>query len=384
MISLPLRTLYDTKRSQSGMIPGRNKNQQDADRANHVSAPLESLIDPASFAPPPKRTGSGLAPAPPPSTVPRKVITAPSKYQDPRSSTPAVPPPKISSERELEQLEAAPPPVRGPYRTNTTGLSTENLPKPPARRGVPQTPPNPPSYEAATGGGGRPVPSLPPRLPARTNTGGSAESARGNDSSMLNQSAVNRLGAAGVSVPGFGIHSAPGTNAAASPPPPERPTVGPAQVNSLQNRFARLGTSSAGSSPAAEPPSSGTTWQQKQAALKTASSFQKDPSSVSLSDAKSAASTANNFRQRHGEQVAAGVKSANNLNQKYGVADRVGALAGQSQQQEQPAGGMAAVAGKKKPPPPPPKRKPGLAAAVQQPASEDAPPPIPLSTRPTF
>lgn len=229
----------------------------------------------------------------------------------------------------------------------------------------------------------------------------------------MNAGAVNRLGAAGVSVPGFGIgRSSPAHVASPSPPPP-RPAAGGAgnsngngngngggygaQVNELQNRFSKLGTSSpaSASSPAPPPPpSQGTTWAQKQAALKTASSFHKDPSSVSFSDAKAAASTANNFRQRHGDQVAAGVRSANSLNQKYGLADKAGALAGRGQVPAQASPGEAnasnanadavasALAGKKKPPPPPPKKKPGLSSAA--PVNDDAPPPIPMSTRPTF
>lgn len=118
--------------------------------------------------------------------------------------------------------------------------------------------------------------------------------------------------------------------------------------------------------------------------MKTASQFHKDPSSVSFSDAKSAASTANNFRQRHGEQVASGMKAANNVNQKYGVADKVGAFSQRAQGQgAQQAPQQTGIAGKKKPPPPPPKKKPELSAAQPQ-QDDDAPPPIPMSTRPTF
>lgn len=140
--------------------------------------------------------------------------------------------------------------------------------------------------------------------------------------------------------------------------------------------------------------------EQKQAALRTASNFHKDPKSVSMADARSAASTFNNFRQRHGEQVAAGVKSANNLNQKYGIADKVGKYAGQaSGQQQQQAGnsstastplspppGLVNALGKKKPPPPPPpKKKPQIGGAPQPtPPGDDEPPPIPLATKPTF
>jgi len=168
-------------------------------------------------------------------------------------------------------------------------------------------------------------------------------------------------------------------------------------MSELQNRFSKLGTSSSNVNTAATPPpSEGTTWAQKQAAFKTASSFHKDPSSVSFSDARAAASTANNFRQRHGEQVAAGAKAANNLNQKYGLLDKAqNSYAkvqgtqpqGQGQNQDQgaaiPSTGLASVTGKKKPPPPPPKKKPAL-MSVQAPPADDEPPPIPMATRPQF
>lgn len=393
------------------MIPGNKDKKEAESRANHVSAPLTSLKDPSTFAPPPKRTGTGLAPAPPPSNVQRKVVAAPSTYQDPRAAVPAPPPPKISSVSQLQQEEQATPIKRGPYTPNTTGLSTDHLPKPPARRDSPASPssPAPPSYETATRAA-RPVPSLPPRLPARTNTGGSGTSATSNQApsnngGMLNQNAVNRLGASGISVPALGINRSANANSSSpSPPPPPRSNAANAQVNALQNRFAKLGTSATNtnsptsSQAPAQTPAEGTTWQQKQAAMQTASAFQKDPSSVSFSDARSAASTANNFRQRHGEQVASGVKSANSLNQKYGVSDKVGGFAAQHQQQQadgqqgqpqSPMGsavsGLAGLAGKKKPPPPPPKKKSGL-AAVPRPANDgdDAPPPIPTATRPQF
>lgn len=178
-------------------------------------------------------------------------------------------------------------------------------------------------------------------------------------------------------------------------------------MNELQNRFSKLGKSSLGGSggTANPPPTEGTTMEQKQAALRTASNFHKDPSSVSMSDARGAASTFNNFRQRHGDQVAAGARSANNLNQKYGVADKLGGFAaagGQAQVGRQEEGvvggggsgsgpvspGMAGVLGKKKPPPPPPKKKPGLGGPPPPPGpsggDDGAPPPIPLSTRPNW
>lgn len=403
-----------------------------SDAPTHQARPINELRDPNSFAPPPRRTATGLAPAPPPSTAKRSVVPAPSHYHDPRA--PGAPKLEKQSvdpallewkaqhgqEQQQEQEEQAP---RGPYRVDTSGLSTDHLPPPPGRRdganGKPPALTAPPTYNSATGSGQRSVPapppraspaskepSLPPRLPARTNS--TATSASENSDvgqGQMNTGAVNRLGAAGVSVPGLGIGGKP---ASPSPPPPP-PRTGSGgnssagtPVNELQNRFSKLRTTQTADT-AQEPPAQGTTWAQKQAAFKTASNFNKDPSSVSLSDAKSAAGTANNFRQRHGEQVASGVQGANNLNQKYGVTNRLGAFAA-SQQRQQPhqeqgvepaktaspappvASAASGLAGKKKPPPPPPKKKPGLGGApAPAPApANDEPPPIPMSTRPTF
>jgi hypothetical protein len=129
------------------------------------------------------------------------------------------------------------------------------------------------------------------------------------------------------------------------------------------------------------------------------SDFKKDPSSVSFADAKSAASTANNFRERHGEQVASGVRTANSLDQKYGVSGKVGGYLGsaggggsgtEAGRTPSPAqshlGNISSVAGllgkKKPPPPPPPKKKPELGGNAVDAGDEDMPPPVPTSTRP--
>lgn len=263
----------------------------------------------------------------------------------------------------------------------------------------PALPPPAPARGATPGAASKP--SLPPRLPPRTNTSSMTSPASpepgiaGGSNNVLNKGAVNRLGAAGVSVPGLGIGKSGASSASPSPPPPHSRQPS-AQVNELQNRFSNLKATNS-EQDQQQAPAEGTTWAQKQAALKTASSFQKDPSSISMSDAKAAAGTANNFRQRHGEQVTSSMRSANSLNQKYGVANKIGGYAGGGQQQDQgqagnPAAGggaMSAVAGlaaKKKPPPPPPKKKPGLGGSATPTPTvvEDEPPPIPMATRPTF
>ncbi|KAK5997446.1 hypothetical protein PT974_02805 [Cladobotryum mycophilum] len=286
-----------------------------------------------------------------------------------------------------DEEEERPPSL--PYRMNTTGLATNHLPPPPTRRaGANER--SPPSYDSTTGTKRLPPPtpspassigsgpSLPPRLPPRSNSQSPERISPLPAPGTLNQGAISRLGAAGISVPAFGIGSSkPSNDDASGPPKPPRPNA--PQLNTLQNRFSKLGTSSTES--VATPPNEGTSWAQKQAALKTASAFQKDPTSVSFADAKAAASTANNFRQRHGDQVVAGLNTANNLNQKYGVADKVGGFASQNSSARNSASSIATAAsgvvGKKKPPPPPPKKKPSL-------VSDDTPPPVPLATRPTF
>jgi hypothetical protein len=134
-----------------------------------------------------------------------------------------------------------------------------------------------------------------------------------------------------------------------------------------------------------EPTAQGTTWAEKQSALKTASSLRDNPSSVSFSDARNAASTFNNFRERHGTQVASGLKSANALNSKYGLNDKVTSHSALSKQAE-PEYDYSPIVMEdntappaKKPPPPPPKKKPGLSAPVD---SSGGPPPIPLASKP--
>lgn len=315
---------------------GRNKDPSSSRAADHVSRPLSDLRDPSAFAPPPRRTASALGP-PHPRTKPS---SSPGQSPDPAQ------------------------PGR-PYWTDTTGLRTDHLPPPPGRG--PATKPAPPS--------------LPPRLPLRG--AGDAPSSHSAPDRYLNQGAVANLGAAG----------------GASPPPPRPTAVGTkssgerlgSHVDGLQGKFSALGMPS--DSSATPPPSQGSTLAQKQAALRTASAFHKNPSSVSLSDAKAAAGTANNFRQRHGDQVEAGVKRTHHLNQKYGVMDKVGAYADRGHQSQAgqattECAGPSLPAKKKPPPPPPPKKKPGVGGSSQQAAAGStdpgAPPPIPTTTRPAF
>ncbi|PON21725.1 hypothetical protein TGAM01_v209463 [Trichoderma gamsii] len=300
-------------------IPGRGHKEEEDIGASHVARPLSSLRDPNSFAPPPRRTGSGLAPPPPPSTAKRSVVKVPGTYQ-----------PAYEEEEEEHHIPT------GPYRADTTGLSTSNLPPPPVRRDHPNDR-SPPPYEsvvASSAGTRAPPPSLPPRLPPRSGSGtpGRTESplsALGANPNDLNQGAINRLGAAGISVPAFGIGKAsPSYDDDDAPPPPKppRPVAAPppqSHLNELQNRFARLGTSNTGSSAGSPTPPSETT---TPPAVRPAAPFPAPAPS-----------------------------------------------------------GSPGLAGKKKPPPPPPKKKkPTLSAAAVTPPANDEPPPIPLSTRPSY
>ena len=318
--------------------------------------------------------------------------------------------------------KSAPPAV--PYRANTTGLSTTGLPKPPVRRLEDG------QQSATASPTTKPKPSLPPRLPPRQNSHPTANAPspppdynsatqpqQPAQDQHLNQGALGRLGKAGVSVPGLGIGagrgvqggqgssqasnpwrngSSPNTPSTSSPTATQSPSI-----TGLQSRFGAMTTSPTSSSSNEPPtPSQGTSFAQKQAALRTASQFRNDPSSISLSDARSSAATANNFRERHGEQVATGWKGANALNKKYDVANRFNGTADQSgsaspvkedgpiamrDNTAKPVGGESMPASPwanelsqgafKKAPPPPPVKRTGT-------GSSGAPPPVPMGSKP--
>ncbi|KAK6332183.1 hypothetical protein TWF718_002715 [Orbilia javanica] len=349
-----------------------------------VSArPLTSLKDPYSFGAPPKRDPK--APLPPPTQG--SVLGG-----EPATAAPTPP----AQEEEAPRSRS--------FQVNTTGLSTTGLPAPP-KRGLGTT------SSLSTLSSGRPTPPLPsrsqpPPLPGRQpsnfpNTQDKAPkdpnvTSQGITSSSL--SASMRLGHAGVSVPSLGI--GPEAHSRSVPTPPSR---GAAQapipsIGELSGRFSGLKASPVSPSGAhsEEAPASGTTWAQKQAALKTISQARKDPTSISFSDATAAAKTADNFRQRHGDQVVRGYQQA----EAAGIVDdSVGSkLTGHGAPKDSPQSkwgdaasrfsktgsthgldmsttpqGLASIAGKKKPPPPPKPKSLETASS---------PPPIPLSTKP--
>lgn len=358
-------------RDRAKGLMGKGSDPAEASR-NHQSRPLSSLRDPASFAPPPKHYaahGNGASASP--------VAPVRSGLGVPLSQAEL----EASQERQ-RQMEAAQReeeegarPRPGPYRVDTTGLSTSHLPRPPVRRPGSETctPVNSSTHPAAA------KPRLPPRLPPRQNSHPdlyapappptyqeSVNAPANPESGILNSGAINRLGKAGVSVPGFNIGrtASPPVPARASPRPRQDQNA-PAAASVLQSGFSsmRLGSSSETTG------TQGTSFAQKQSAFKTAQSFHKDPSSVSFNDMRSAASTANNFRQRHGDQVAVGMQTASGLNQKYGVLDRVN---GASSTAAAPTG----VLGKAPPPPPPPRPK------RKDLGGSGGPPPLPLASKP--
>ncbi|KAL8955297.1 MAG: hypothetical protein Q9183_006703, partial [Haloplaca sp. 2 TL-2023] len=365
---------------------GKGKSDHTAQAQNHVSRPLATLKAPESFGPPPKNVNyHGGAAVPNAITPDRRGLGAPLTTTEIREKEEAER--KEAHIQEEAARKPAPPPV--PYRVNTTGLSTSNLPKPPIRR--PEYGDHSPASPAWPST--KPKPSLPPRLPSRQDSAPTSEStsppppppysaisdpASARDG-QINQGAVGRLGAAGVSVSGFGIGSSGQNgnqvNGVTSSPDRNSPATNGGQLSELQSRFAGMSTRS--QDPAT--PSQGTSMAQKQAAMKSAQSFRNDPSSVSLSDARSTAATANNFRERHGDQVASGWKSANAMNKKYDVGGRLNSYTAQEsssnvESQQSQSNGASPL--NKRPPPPPP-QKTGSTNG-----STTSPPPIPLSSKP--
>ncbi|KAI5917098.1 hypothetical protein F4810DRAFT_716793 [Camillea tinctor] len=427
--------------SLKGQVKGllnRGDSSPESTRSNHSVAPITSLRDPSSFGPPPKRVnGSGPAPnghvLPPPTSTSSQGggPPLPSRRGPPDSSFPQHQRPVTATGPEDPALASK------PFRLDTTGLSTSHLPPPPLRGGGP---PRPSSSHPSSRPGAGPPPMLPPRLPPRNH----------HSPSLPPLGAPHQLApdADGISGPGFSLSmsSSGGWGKRRTPPPPlpplrattpmltasltPSPTKATAHLGDLGVRSfsphsqhlsapsssrpgssassrSRPGSSSSSRSrsplssshnsppnpnPNQPPGPQGTTWAQKQAALKTAADLHRDPASVSLADARAAASTANNFRQRHGDQVVAGARAAHSINERYGVADKMASTAasghpnhhhhhsgsGGSQgsfSSSSPFAGM--LAKKKKLPFPPPNK-------ISDTGAEAVVPPVPLATRPRF
>lgn len=264
----------DTWKSDlKGMTTNRNKDPYEAQR-NHQSAPLTSLKDPDSFGPPPKHTGwygnNGMPTSP----------AAPSASTGGLGSairTPARIPTREQREQEAAQQEEKPKPS-GPYRADTTGLSTANLPKPPVRRADGTSPAPPPRSAASPHVPARqaqsqpaqaaPPPMLPPRQnehpdeytppPPPTYQEATVQPAvqprpAPQNPATINGVAANRLAQAGVNVPGFGIG---GNSSSTQATPPQSPSTQghPSQLSELQQRFSRMGTGSSSTQRTSPPP----------------------------------------------------------------------------------------------------------------------------------
>jgi hypothetical protein len=239
------------------------------DKSEHVSQPIFSLKDPSSFGPPPKHINYHGAAAVPNQTTPdRRGLGAPLS-QD-QIETQEVHRQQAAAEEEEESQRPPPPPV--PYRVDTTGLSTDNLPPPPRRINS--------ASPASTSSVSKPQPPKPPpRLPARSGSPSSdpppAYSAPVVSHDYINQDASSRLANAGVSVPGFGI-GGKGRQSPANAP-----------VNELQSRFSQMSTGSRSPSAPAPPARSSTT------------------------------DSLQNFRERHGDKIDAGKQKYSDFRERH-------------------------------------------------------------------
>ncbi|OGE52542.1 hypothetical protein PENARI_c010G10184 [Penicillium arizonense] len=254
----------------------------DSDTSEHVSQPLSSLKDPSSFGPPPKHINYHGAAAVPNQTTPdRRGIGVPLS-QDQINAQNAHQQ-QLAQEEEEEAQKPAPPPV--PYRVNTTGLSTDNLPPPPVRRMD-----SPAGSTTSSASKPKAPPKPPPRLPARNGSPASQSSdpppaysptQQPLSHDYINQDATSRLANAGVSVPGFGIG---GQGAQQSQTP----------VNELQSRFSQMRTNSGSPGPAPPP---------------RASTNPESPASGS--------SSVQNFRDRHADKIDAGKQKYSNFREQH-------------------------------------------------------------------
>ena len=265
------------KSDLKGVAKNRGKKQDPyEEQRNHSSAPLTTLKDPDSFGPPPKHGGwygaNGTPTSPAGSSASGGGLG--SAIQTPvRRPT--------QEQHAVQQEEEKPKPPSGPYRADTTGLSTANLPKPPVRRvdGTSPAPPPPPRSAATPPLPARhaqppvaprapaPPPTLPPRMnenpdeytpaPPPTYQEATVQPAAQvqpvqRNAATINGVAANRLAQAGVNVPGFGI----GGNSASQATPPQSPSTQghPSQLSELQQRFSRMGTGAASAGHASPPP----------------------------------------------------------------------------------------------------------------------------------
>ncbi|KAJ6111231.1 hypothetical protein N7486_003466 [Penicillium sp. IBT 16267x] len=358
---------------------GKGKNPS-SEQSEHVSQPLSSLKDPASFAPPPKHINFHGAATVNETTPDRRGLGAPMSHeqieeQNTRQRKVA------EAEQEAAQKPKSPP---VPYRVNTTGLSTNNLPPPPVRRLDSPTAAPPMSAKPAIM---KPKPQLPPRLPPRNQSPSQNPSppppyATGPPSpsqGYVNQEAASRLANAGVSVPEFGIGGTSGAY--------QTTQANEAPVHDLQSRFSQMRTDSGSPNKAPAPPVP---------APRPANSADFLP-------------PAPGFRDRHADTIDAGKKKWGGVTSRFNtfVEDRKFS-ANANKRIPRPPGPDSPVRtpapipapapaspsspstletqARKKPPPPPPKRAEMRAAPTMPGAfpefESSAPPPVPHNSKP--
>ncbi|KAK5089513.1 hypothetical protein LTR70_001602 [Exophiala xenobiotica] len=423
---------------------GKGKSSEAQAAQEHVSRPLATLKDPSAFGPPPKNVNYHGGAALPNEITPHRgglgAPLTPSQISGANSSTQSV------REQEEEQPERPSPAL--PYRADRTGLKTDNLPPPPVHRGIRQGGVlSPPARSPAAAA----QPRLPPRLPSRQNTTSppaddppppsydTVATQQPASTPYINQSAVNRLGNAGISVPGLGI----GKQTESNPWTDERSypqSSGTNQMSQLQSRVARMNTPSQetgvvspspiqAQSPSQSPMPS---WKQSQSAFQTASTLRSNPQNVTLADAQSAAQTAGQaqrsasaFKEKHADSIASAQTKAKAWDQKYKVTSKLNKFldehsestpAQQQQHVQQPHLQQQYQNGQQYPQPMQPSsayspvsttphyptanplpvqpsppdvsasisRKPPPPPAPRKPANLQAPPPVPTGTKPSF
>ncbi|OAL68940.1 hypothetical protein A7D00_7196 [Trichophyton violaceum] len=343
--------------------------------APRASRPISSLRDPASFGPPPQRgktntntnttttAGTGVRPAPPP--IPRRSMDTQGQGQT--------------------QNKPSLPPRLPPRRAEMDAAETNTEP--------------PPAYELA---------ATTPTSTAGISTAASA--------------AANRLGAAGVSVPAFGInkttnHNQNQNNMPVSVSPQTTQAMASVAQSELQQRFNQMNRS------VPPPPQSTTTSTPVSPLTTNSTSTPPPPPQRSSTERTSSNPSLNAFRERHNEHIQAGMSKLSGLDQKYGISKKInsfiedqkspaypqgqGQAQGQAQTQCQCQHGAstsppppppvhpnhpyahqhsntssATDLNKRKPPPPPPPMKPGSLTSNAVQANSPSPPPLPLNTKP--
>ncbi|KAF2148439.1 hypothetical protein K461DRAFT_324775 [Myriangium duriaei CBS 260.36] len=374
---------------------------KEAERAeNHVSAPLSSLRDPASFAPPPKHVNYHGEDAVAAQRNPQLALPAAGSSNTTGGTASPVRDTRVydtdrggwggalgadairsqqEATRQEEEEANKPKPPPTPYRMNATGLRTDHLPPPPKRTPGVATPPPGTPVRSPAAAAPKPQPQLPPRLPRRQNSNPneftpppppSYGEATTTTDYAPNAASTSRLASAGVNVPGFGIgRSTPSQNQAQTQ----------TQVSELQSRFAGLRTTSP-ASPSSQNPSSPLSLSKASSAFSTAQQARADPSSVSFSQARDAATTAHQVNKQYGAQIGAGLKAANGLAAQSQARGETSAGASASG-----FAGLAGAAAKKKAPaPPPPPKSAAAAASAAGGSAGAAPPPVPMGSKPRF